>query len=328
MVIADRILLTGAGFTHNFGAPLAAELWSLVFNHPAGQGAKRVREELLQDQNFERAYNTVVTEERFCPGDRMAIHAAVTDAFESVDKTLRDWRFTASGPRPVNIYEVQRLIGRFAGPVGGAGLFFTLNQDLFLERHYYNGERPAVAGIPHHSEWFSSTFSSQKLEHEHGRTLPKNAPDVAGLLNKHRFLYVKLHGSSNWYSSDGTQRMVIGRGKIKQIASEPLLAAYWRLFEHALTSGKRRLLIIGYGFADAHVNQVLANAVDSRETELFVLSPQLAKDFKSDLSTKPSGDRIWKGLRGYLHGSLLDAFPADQSTSPLAREIESRFFSG
>ena len=30
--MANRILLTGAGFTHNFGAPLASEVSNLIFN--------------------------------------------------------------------------------------------------------------------------------------------------------------------------------------------------------------------------------------------------------------------------------------------------------
>ncbi len=327
MAIADHILLTGAGFTHNFGAPLAADVWNLVFNHRAVQGAERVRELLLHDQNFEDVYNTVITGETFTPEDRTAVRAAVSEAFDRIDEIVRDWVFTTNAARPVNIYGVQRLIARFAGTPGRTGLYFTLDQDLFLERQYYNGERPSVAGIQHHPDWFSSSFSQRRLDPEHHRVLPLDAPNVGALLAAHRFLYVKLHGSSNWFSSDGKQRMVIGRAKRGQIASEPLLATYWQLFEQALTSGKRRLLVIGYGFSDEHVNQVLADAIDSQQMELFVLSPQSAANLRSDVLSKQFGDRIWRGLRGHFRGSLLDAFPADQSDSALAREIEKRFFS-
>lgn len=40
----DRILLTGAGFTKNFGGPLAKELWSIIFNNPSLDQAPDVRQ--------------------------------------------------------------------------------------------------------------------------------------------------------------------------------------------------------------------------------------------------------------------------------------------
>ena len=327
MQAADHILLTGAGFTHNFGAPLARDVWNLIFNHPEVQGAPNVRGLFLENQDFEEAYNITISDSRFTPADRQAIQSAVREAFEYIDRTVRDWLFTVNSPHPVNVYGVQKFISRFAGSKSRPGLYFTLNQDLFLERHYYNGERPAMVGIQHHPDWFSSRFLNQKLGHEHWRNLTSTALDVSGLCAGHSFLYVKLHGSSNWFSSDGHQRMVIGRGKLGQIAAEPLLAAYWELFTQVLTSGNRRIFVIGYGFCDEHVNQVLAKAIDGNHIELFVLSQKPASDLKATMQSKPFGDRIWKGLRGYFSGTLLDVFPADQSESAMWRDINRKFFS-
>lgn len=327
MQAADHILLTGAGFTHNFGAPLARDVWNLIFNHPEVQGAPNVRELLLENQDFEEAYNVAISDSRFTPADREAIQSAVREAFEDIDRTVRDWVFTVNSPYPVNVYGVQKLISRFAGSKSRPGFYFTLNQDLFLERHFHNGERPVIVGIQHHPEGLSSGFLNWELGHEHCRNLTSTAPDISTLCAGRRFLYVKLHGSSNWFSSDGQQRMVIGRGKLGQIAAEPLLAAYWELFTQVLTSGNRRLFVIGYGFCDEHVNQVLAKAIEGNHIELFVLSPQPAPNFKTAIQSKPFGDRIWKGLRGHFAGTLLDAFPADQSESAIWREINRRFFS-
>ena len=39
-----KILLTGAGFTHNFGLPLARHVWGMIFNDPNIQKAKQIRE--------------------------------------------------------------------------------------------------------------------------------------------------------------------------------------------------------------------------------------------------------------------------------------------
>ena len=59
MEAVEHILLTGAGFTCNFGAPLAAEVWSLILTHPPLAAAPRVRELLLQDFDYESVYHTV-----------------------------------------------------------------------------------------------------------------------------------------------------------------------------------------------------------------------------------------------------------------------------
>jgi len=40
----DRVLLTGAGFTKNFGGPLAREIWSLIFNNPRIQQTPSLRQ--------------------------------------------------------------------------------------------------------------------------------------------------------------------------------------------------------------------------------------------------------------------------------------------
>lgn len=42
-----HILLLGAGFSKNFGAPLAGEMWYLLFNHKKIQAQPRIRELML-----------------------------------------------------------------------------------------------------------------------------------------------------------------------------------------------------------------------------------------------------------------------------------------
>ncbi len=52
-----------------------------------------------------------------------------------------------------------------------------------------------------------------------------------------KYFYVKLHGSWNWYSSDGMKKMVIGRNKINQINTEPVLLRYFEIFKEVLSKG-------------------------------------------------------------------------------------------
>ena len=202
----DHILLTGAGFTKNFGAPLAKELWGVILGNPVLDFAPEVRRILLHDFDFESVYNNVMRGTRLPVGDerdwniqKQALRNAVKEAYEYIDFKIRDFRFGRDSPYPVNIYKVQDFIASFAGNSQKPGFFFTLNQDLFVERQYYNGQRPTLPGIKHRSNWFT-TNNNESLDAD--RVLIPE--DRTGILDDSPFYYLKLHGSSNWYSSDAT----------------------------------------------------------------------------------------------------------------------------
>ena len=150
----EKILLTGAGFTHNFGAPLSKGMWSSIFNHAQVQINSRLKSLLLRDVDFESVYHSI-TEGKYNESEKLAINVAVADAYEKLDSIVKDWGFRSGSPHPVNIYKVQELIDLFS-KVNKKSFFFTLNQDLFIERHYYNGQRPIIPGIQHKQEWFST----------------------------------------------------------------------------------------------------------------------------------------------------------------------------
>jgi SIR2-like domain len=96
--------------------------------------------------------------------------------------------------------------------------------------------------------------------------------------------YVKLHGSQGWLSHDGSDAMVIGTQKVSRIETEPLLKWYFSLFEQVLNTPETRLLIVGYGFGDAHVNQFIVNAI-GKGLKLYVISPQSPQEFKNQFKT-------------------------------------------
>jgi hypothetical protein len=84
-----------------------------------------------------------------------------------------------------------------------------------------------------------------------------------------------------------------------------------------------RLLVIGYGFRDAHVNAAIADAGDLR---LFVMSPQPPEQFRSELRQQPNGDRIWDHIDDYYETSLAQLFPADQSITEMWERVQTAFF--
>ena len=88
--------------------------------------------------------------------------------------------------------------------------------------------------------------------------------------------YVKLHGSANWYAADGSRVLIMGGSKQQAIAASSILSTYLNLFENALTAPDSRLMVIGYGFRDNHVNDVLERAV-AKGLRLCVIDPNGAE---------------------------------------------------
>lgn len=133
---SGRTILTGAGWTRNWGGRLAAEIWEDLIGHPAVQNAAAVRGLLLRERSFEAAL-AEVQGEGFTAADRQAFEKALLDAFIAMDREI-----ARPNHHPwINIYKVQDLLFRFWGQRGGgvnAGYMFTLNQDLWPERQLYN----------------------------------------------------------------------------------------------------------------------------------------------------------------------------------------------
>jgi hypothetical protein len=147
------------------------------------------------------------------------------------------------------------------------------------------------------------------------------------ILSDSNFFYIKLHGSQNWMSSSGNQTMVIGRSKSKRIREEPLLSWYLNIFKEVILQENRRLLIIGYGFRDNHMNRILSEAVEKHGLKIFIISPQSIEDFTRNMNRSVYRRNILNGLSGYYPYTLLDMFPADQSKTQFYQDLREQFFS-
>ncbi|MEK6776434.1 MAG: SIR2 family protein, partial [bacterium] len=138
--------------------------------------------------------------------------------------------------------------------------------------------------------------------------------------------YVKLHGSFGWLSSNGSNCYVIGRKKEEKIADEPLLSWYFDLFTDVLSMPNRKLFVIGYGFQDSHVNEIIARSINNSNLKLYVVSPSPQSKLFSTLGEVEHGESILNGLSGYFPCTLLDIFPSDQSETHYWREIVKCYF--
>jgi hypothetical protein len=161
---------------------------------------------------------------------------------------------------------------------------FTLNQDLLLEHGYMEFGR----GTPqsHGARWKGTQMPGLRaLPGADGR-----APDHwsqglwtdAGQTRVDQGLQpiYQLHGSTYWRTADGAHVLILGATKAQAIQHSRLLGSYADVFEASLAVPDARLLVIGYGFGDTHINSPLARAA-AKGMRMFVIDPH-----GSDLARK------------------------------------------
>lgn len=320
----NLMLLTGAGFTHNFGGFLAREMWSKIFNNPLVQANPEARKLLLNDFDFESVYSA-----KMSGGEETikVIRTAVEAAYKDLDDTVKNWVFNSDNPTALNTYGLGELLSFISQGGSDKGWFFTLNQDLYMERK--NGYRSPGAS-------FGQPFVDKE---EGGGVKIVTLPDQAGVEKAKTTLnnaaYIKLHGSYGWVSSRGGNQMVIGKNKVSDIEQEPLLKWYFEIFQNLIYEGNKKLLVIGYGFADNHINDILLKGVQEHGLSLYIINPTDPETFKNRLEAKPAhfGSyevskylKIWDGVRGYFPYTLRQIFPPDQSKTTVAQEIKKSLY--
>lgn len=185
---------------------------------------------------------------------------------------------------------------------GDKNFIFTLNQDLFFERLFRNVEYAdlSIPGIDNESNWFTTYFKKPLEAFDYCKLPTENELSGKNILAEGNFFLIKLHGSCNWVSFNGSEMMVIGRGKKSKIQKEPLLNVYFEIFNNVISKGRCRLFIIGYGFGDTHINEIISKAVTEHDLKIYVLSPESPEKLKKRLRGRDDTINIWKGVSGYF----------------------------
>lgn len=331
------ILLTGAGFTKNFGGFLAREMWSKIFNDPRLNNLAPIKELLRSNFDFETVYSEIINSEHYSSEQKGQFQNIIKKAYEDMDKMLTQYVFTGSDPYGINTYGVNKLLGSFAGTAGETGAHFTLNQDLFMERQ--TKRQPLGLATLKYKDYLDQ-IQTGRIDTSRSVQLP-GTTFLEEFKTKHLsstgdLFYIKLHGSFGWGSVHGGDQMVLGTNKYEDIVKEPLLAWYFELFEKALYRQEIKLLIIGYGFKDLHINKILVKAIQEYGIQLYVISPEDPEKFKNRIIGKPStegilwtpneqGAAIWEGVVGYFPHFLREIFPADQSKTHISTDLANIF---
>jgi hypothetical protein len=302
-----RALLTGAGLSKNWGGYLAGEIWGCLLSYPPIANDPALRALLLRKTNFEDALADLKRERR----DVAPFLAALRNVFEAHDRLL-----TSADMRRPSTFKFLKFLKRFKGT--GTGYLFTLNQDLLLEGLPHDDihhERPHRPGIPYAQGAFTGRYRSPLLLDSEAQppTVPAVVPaagfPLAGYLN-----YIKLHGSVDWPGEGG---MVVGGGKPELIATHPLLSWYRDVFRQVCACAGLRLMVIGYSFNDAHINEIIAKGVKDNGLRFYVVNPEDPASLKARIA--PAS--LWDGLMGYSSRLLADLFTGNdmQDTPEIAR---------
>lgn len=331
MNFKNTILLTGAGFTANFGGFLAKEMWSKIFNNPKLNNAGILKLELRKNFDFEDLYSRVM-------GNRIpnlpahephVFVESLNEAYLAMDKVIRDPVWEYFGVHPANLRSFLEFFQQ--SDHSEVAPCFTLNQDLFMERTF--GWQP----LGPTSMRYRGTFGNLErtdLDSDGQKALPTDEElEVYKSSFSENFLYVKLHGSQKWISSDGSHTKIIGINKRDAIEKVPLLRWYFALFEQALFRQNVKLVVIGYSFRDDHINACIAKAISEYGLKLYIISKEDPESFRIRIINKnyspraqlldsdETGTRIWNAVEGYFPYELKRILPISQVVTAEKSEL-------
>ena len=320
------LLLTGAGFTHNFGTPLASDMWTEIFNNKDIQNYHSLRRVMLDnifEYNYESIYHHVLNTDFFTEKEKDVMEKATSNAYDGLDDIVIGYNTnTQDFQYQISFFRVKEFIIEFFRR--GSHYLFTLNQDLFLERKFINQARNdniqlSILGIFNYL-WFDTRFDDIKSSF----TLPDKI-QLEDKIKVHSpnngYHYIKLHGAQNWNPSTGKKGMVIGINKEMQIKNEPLLNWYFEIFKEALFQTGVKLLTIGYSFSDEHINKIIAEAILQYNLKMYILMPKSPDRIIQELTKRPYGEEILEGVYGFFPYKLSDVFPLANSITPQYRKI-------
>ena len=297
-----HILLTGAGFSYNWGGYLAKEtfdyllgvtepdeqLRQLLWAHRANGWLFETTLAVLRKEYEEKPYGQV--EQNY--GNMLtAVKRMFGDMWLAFKQSSFDETFT--DPR----LGVTRFLSRF-------NAIFTLNQDTLLETHYLPVVGPKDFAKNSYQGPRNDGAYRPGLVHAHDKLTFGNADVLIDLFkvgedyttDPDRQPYFKLHGSID--IQDGRNMMLIlGGDKESDIAKYPILQAYHEQFRYWLSLSNARLMVIGYSFADHHINKMIFDAIENRGLKMFIVGPNGARTIWEENKDINPG-RIKNGIVG------------------------------
>jgi hypothetical protein len=274
-MIHNHILLTGAGFSRNWGGYLATE----VFEYLLGSVDDELRELLWRDKENELPFEDTLAslqssyETNRAPQTEQNLRnldSALQRMFGDMTHAFHQTPFESAG-RPSESHGVANFLTKFDA-------IFTLNQDTLLETHYIGKVTaaafprcvPASPLVGANRPGFVKAYDT--LTHgDLANRIELYKPDHDQLMVTPTLQpYFKLHGSMDLKASDREMMLILGGNKAENIEKYPILKWYHEEFQRRLCIADSRLMIIGYSFGDPHINETIAVGV-GRGLKLFII---------------------------------------------------------
>ena len=271
-----HILLIGAGFSRNWGGWLSDDVTDYLLTCDEVRKDQEIRQVLSRfrrsggfesalsavQADFLRAGDTTLTERV------RGFQATILRMFADMDRAFSDTNFEFQN-------DIRYLVRTFLAKFDA---IFGLNQDCLLERHYLNGN----VQLTNPARWNGWQIPGTRIivdpQRDPMSTIPdRRTPDPANFRVQDKLQpYFKLHGSANWETDDGQKLLVMGANKMASIQDQGLLKWSFDRFKEYL-SAPTKLMVVGYGFRDEHINRVMIEAAASGRLELFVIDHLGAK---------------------------------------------------
>jgi hypothetical protein len=258
-LIMTNLLLLGAGFSHNWGAPLAKAINGSLLRDLHDDP---VLERALREQPFENALADFFKAGNGGDQRHQRLQAAVTALFDRINQSLRKRPFEFSNDRANSVKD---FLERFDA-------IFTLNQDLLFEIAYL----PRFISL----KWTAAEVPGMQASYEQGRPTLDDPTRLTWRPNGQRTVrkrvqpFFKLHGSSNWKQEAGDTVMIMGSAKASAIARFPVLQWYHEEFRARLNQPGTKLMVVGYSFLDEHINQAILDAYRAHGLQTHIVDPR------------------------------------------------------
>jgi len=306
--------------------------WAKELDESQSVNYERLKEITKETFDFEKLFQIVAKGNDYIEM-KDAFNKCVFDAYKDMDDNVIG---SVSNDTKLNfsINGIRNLIERFAkeGRGSGTSFFFSLNQDIYIERQFYNYLHPLCVKT-HDAITYLNSGGRTPFENHFSPVPTEDSLNVMLeklKLESENLHYVKLHGSFNWVRSDGNNMMVIGTSKDEDINNEPILKWYKDLFENVLSKEDCRLLIIGYGFADPHINNIILESIKKkRGLRIYIICPADPEDFKNkiliNIGCEEDEYLLWKAISAYYPYTFEKLFPQD-SDSRKYYELTKQYF--
>jgi hypothetical protein len=308
---SNRTLLTGAGFSKNFGGYLANEVATQIRFNPRTKdnpdfyhllkSCNYMYEDALEVAKISKPYAFYRT-----------LEETVIDVYRIQNSRLCQPTNTRSDEWSGGFYNTNKFF-QMVGPISQQGgqptsaNIFTLNQDLFVERHIQTDTVYSLPytlpGVRGQNWFFQPSPEPTTAELNNSVSVDDTDENVERIEWKGRTNYIKLHGSSEWRDASG-ELLIIGGNKQTRLEKSPLLKAYQEVFKKVLCSGDMKLLVIGYSFSDEHINSIINTAMQDYALKMWVWDYQTWVDWDKSTSDKPFLGKI----EGYLNTPFKETF--------------------